>query len=122
MRVSVFRLLPTLAFVAFAGCKLPATSSNVTTSGEWTMHGGDFGEQRFSPLKQINEENVEKLGLVWSREFGTHRGLEATPLIVDGVIYTTIEWSVVTAMHAKTGEVLWTYDPKADRTRARTIC
>ena len=46
MRLTVFRLLPTLVFVALAGCKSPATSSNVTTSSEWTMHGGDFGEQR----------------------------------------------------------------------------
>jgi PQQ-dependent dehydrogenase (methanol/ethanol family) len=86
------------------------------------MHGGDFGEQRFSPLNQINEESVQKLGLVWSHEFGTRRGLEATPLIVDGIIYTTIEWSVVTAIRAKTGQVLWTYDPKVPRSRARHIC
>ena len=122
MRLAVFRFLPTLAFVALVGCNSPATSTIATTSGEWTMHGGDFGEQRFSPLNQISEGNVQKLGLFWSHEFGTHRGLEATPLIVDGVIYTTIEWSVVTAIHAKTGEVLWMYDPQVPRSRARRIC
>jgi len=86
------------------------------------MYGGSYEEQRFSPLKQVNEQNVQRLGLVWSHEFGTHRGLEATPLVVNGVIYTTGEWSVVYAMDAKTGQIRWTYDPKVPRTRARTIC
>jgi PQQ-dependent dehydrogenase (methanol/ethanol family) len=86
------------------------------------MYGGGYDEQRFSPLKQINEQNVDKLGLLWSHEFGTTRGLEATPLVVSGVIYTTGEWSVVYAMDAKTGQILWTYDPKVPRGRARTIC
>jgi len=86
------------------------------------MYGRTNDEQRFSPLKQINDQNVQKLGLVWSHEFGTNRGLEATPLVVNGVIYTTGEWSVVYALNARTGEILWTYDPKVPRSRARTIC
>lgn len=86
------------------------------------MYGRTNDEQRFSPLNQINEQNVSKLGLVWSREFGTTRGLEATPLVVNGVIYTTGEWSVVYAMDAKTGQLLWTHDPKVPRARARSIC
>jgi len=86
------------------------------------MYGRTNDEQRFSPLKQINDKNVQKLGLVWSHEFGTNRGLEATPLVVNGVIYTTGEWSVVYALNARTGEILWTYDPKVPRSRARTIC
>jgi len=86
------------------------------------MYGRTNDEQRFSPLKQINDQNVQKLGLVWSHEFGTNRGLEATPLVVNSVIYTTGEWSVVYALNARTGEILWTYDPKVPRSRARTIC
>ena len=86
------------------------------------MYGRTNDEQRFSPLKQINDQNVQKLGLVWSHEFGTNRGLEATPLVVNGVIYTTGEWSVVYALNARTGGILWTYDPKVPRSRARTIC
>jgi quinohemoprotein ethanol dehydrogenase len=69
------------------------------------MYGRTNDEQRFSPLKQINDQNVQKLGLVWSHEFGTNRGLEATPLVVNGVIYTTGEWSVVYALNARTGEI-----------------
>jgi hypothetical protein len=77
---------------------------------------------RFSPLNQINEQSVGKLGLPWSRELGTTRGLEATPLVEDGVIYTSGSWSVVYAIDARTGEVRWTYDPKVPRSRAFFIC
>ncbi len=91
-------------------------------TANWLMHGRTYDEQRFSPLRQINVDNVQRLGLVWSRELGTSRGLEATPLVVAGVIYTTGTWSMVYAMDAKTGELRWTYDPKVPRTRARIIC
>jgi quinohemoprotein ethanol dehydrogenase len=86
------------------------------------MYGRTNDEQRFSPLNQVNEQNVSKLGLIWSHEFGTTRGLEATPLVVNGVIYTTGEWSVVYAIDARTGRLLWTYDPKVPRARAHSIC
>ncbi len=91
-------------------------------TANWLMHGRTYDEQRFSPLRQIDVGNVQRLGLVWSRELGTSRGLEATPLVVAGVIYTTGTWSMVYAMDAKTGELRWTYDPKVPRTRARIIC
>ncbi len=91
-------------------------------TANWLMYGRTYDEQRFSPLAHINENNVRRLGLVWSRELGTTRGLEATPLVVDGVIYTTGPWSVVYAMDARTGAPRWTYDPKVDRSRARIIC
>src|SRR5207253_7791120 len=63
-----------------------------------------------------------KLGLAWNREMGTSRGLEATPLVKDGILYTTGSWSVVYAIDAKTGNVRWTYDPKVPRGRAYFIC
>lgn len=88
----------------------------------WLMYGRTYDEQRFSPLQQINEDTVGRLGLVWSRELPTTRGVEATPVVVDGVIYTTGPWSIVYAFDAKTGDPVWTYDPESDRTRARLIC
>ncbi len=91
-------------------------------TGNWLMYGRTYDDHRFSPLKQINEESIGKLGLAWSRELGTTRGLEATPLVEDGVIYTTGSWSVVYAIDAKTGEIRWTYDPKVPRERAYFIC
>src|ERR1700687_2160859 len=96
-------------------------SSDQNTSN-WLMYGRTYDDHRFSPLKQINEQTVGKLGLAWSRELGTTRGLEATPLVEDGVLYTTGSWSVVFAIDAKTGAVRWTYDPKVARERAYFIC
>jgi PQQ-dependent dehydrogenase (methanol/ethanol family) len=88
----------------------------------WLMYGRTYEDHRFSPLNQINEQSIGKLGLAWSRELGTTRGLEATSLVQDGVLYTTGSWSVVYAMDAKTGKNIWTYDPKVPRGRAYFIC
>ena len=86
------------------------------------MYGRQDDKQRFSPLNQINEQNISRLGLAWSKELGTTRGLELTPLVSNGVIYTTGEWSVALALDAKSGQILWTFDPKVNRAHARTIC
>jgi glucose dehydrogenase len=91
-------------------------------SANWLTYGRTYNEQRFSPLRQVNDSTVRELGLVWSQELPTTRGVEATPIVVDGVIYTTSAWSIVYAFDAITGRQLWTYDPKVDRSRARTIC
>ncbi|MBK7948516.1 MAG: PQQ-dependent dehydrogenase, methanol/ethanol family [Deltaproteobacteria bacterium] len=86
------------------------------------MHGRDAWEQRYSPLDQINSLNVEKLGLAWGVELGTNRGIEATPLVVDGVLYLASAWSVVHAFDAASGQPLWRYDPKVPRSRAKLFC
>lgn len=91
-------------------------------TANWVLHGRTYAEQRFSPLRQINDSNLTRLGLLWSRELGTSRGLEATPLVSDGVIYTTGAWSVVYALDARTGEPRWSYDPQVPRARARIFC
>jgi len=119
---STLLLFTALALLPLAACRSSNSSKSFADSPDWSIHGRTNDEQRFSPLKQINDQNVQKLGLVWSHELGTNRGLEATPLVVNGVIYTTGEWSVVYALNARTGEILWTYDPKVPRSRARTIC
>jgi quinohemoprotein ethanol dehydrogenase len=98
------------------------SKSTLSADADWTTYGRTNDEQRFSPLTQINEQNIGQLGLVWSRELGTTRGLEASPLVSNGVIYTTGEWSVAYALDARDGKVLWTFDPKVDRSRARRIC
>ncbi|WP_419815550.1 PQQ-dependent dehydrogenase, methanol/ethanol family [Glacieibacterium sp.] len=82
-------------------------------SSDWLSYGRTYSEQRFSPLKQVNEKSVAKLGLTWWSQFDTNRGQEATPLEADGVLYTTTAWSKVFAFDARTGKQLWKYDPKA---------
>ncbi|HUP21675.1 MAG TPA: PQQ-dependent dehydrogenase, methanol/ethanol family, partial [Thermoanaerobaculia bacterium] len=71
-----------------------------TRVDEWIAHGRTYDEQRYSPLDQITTENVSQLGLAWSFDPETNRGLEATPIVVDGVMYTTGSWSVVFALDA----------------------
>lgn len=88
----------------------------------WPWHGGDKKEQRFSPLSQVNRANVQKLGLHWSLDFPDARGQEATPLIIGSVMYTTAAWSVVYALDAKSGKLIWKYDPKVDKSWAVNGC
>lgn len=88
----------------------------------WLSHGRTYDEQRFSPLKLIRAENVNRLGLAWSFDTNTNRGLEASPIVVDGVLYATGTWSVVYALDAVTGELLWEYDPKVPRAWAKMAC
>jgi len=90
--------------------------------GNWLTHGRTYSEQRFSPLDQISDKNVKDMGLAWHFDFGTNRGLEATPLVIDGVMYATGNWSVVYAVDARTGEPLWQFDPQVDRAWAVHLC
>ncbi|MGE0188514.1 MAG: PQQ-dependent dehydrogenase, methanol/ethanol family [Steroidobacteraceae bacterium] len=91
-------------------------------AGEWPSYGRDYAEQRFSPLNKINTANVSKLGLAWSYDFRVGRGVEGTPLMVNGVLYVTSAWSIVYALDAKTGKELWVFDPKADRVQGAKAC
>ncbi len=90
--------------------------------GSWLAHGRTYDEQRFSPLTGIDRENVSQLGLAWAYRTGTKRGLEATPIVVDGILYATGTWSVVFALDASTVAELWTYDPLVPRDKGRDAC
>jgi quinohemoprotein ethanol dehydrogenase len=90
--------------------------------GQWLAHGRTWSEQRFSPLRRIDDSNVTRLGLAWAWQPGTTRGMEATPLVIDGVMYATGEWSRVYALDAKTGKPLWTYDPHVPGQKGRDGC
>jgi len=90
--------------------------------GNWLSYGRTYEEQRFSPLKQINKETVSDLGLVWSKDMGTNRALEATPIVVDGIMFFTSTWSRVYAVDALTGETIWKFDPEVPGEWARKAC
>jgi quinohemoprotein ethanol dehydrogenase len=93
-------------------------------SGEdWPAHGRTWSEQRYSPLASIHADNVAGLQRRWSFATGTSRGLEATPIVVDGTMYATGTWSVVWALDARSGALLWEYDPQVLReVGARACC
>ena len=84
-------------------------------SKNWLSYGLNYSENRFSQLEEISEENVDKLGLVWSYDLNSIRGVEATPVVVDGIMYVTAPWSIVHAIDTRTGKQIWTYDPKVPR-------
>lgn len=101
------------------GARIVAANSE---PGNWMSHGRTYDEQRFSPLKQINDSNVSDLGLAWEFKLDVDRGTEATPIVVDGVMYTTGAFSMVYALDARNGELLWKYDPEVARDWAGRGC
>lgn len=90
--------------------------------GTWMSAGRTYDEQRYSPLTGIDKANVGRLGLAWYGDIDTERGQESTPVVVDGVLYITTAWSMVKAYDAKTGEKLWEFDPKVDRSVGQVAC
>ena len=90
--------------------------------GNWMSHGRTYTEQRFSPLKQINDRNAADLGLAWYYDLDTSRGQEATPLVIDGAMYFTSAWSKAYALDAATGALRWSYDPKVLPEWAANAC
>ena len=134
--VSLALAVPLAAALALASCGTPPSATKPTTHpvgaaavdqqrllnadkepGSWLAAGRDYNEQRFSTLKQLNDKTIATsgLGLSWYGDIDTERGQEATPVIVDGVLYVTTAWSLVKAYDIKSGKKIWEYDPKVNR-------
>jgi len=98
------------------GCRTatPLTGNALAGNVDWPGHGNDSREQRFAQSTQINAENVARLGLLWSLDLPNEVALEATPIEVNGVIYFSGSFAAVYAVDAKTGRLLWHYDPQAN--------
>ena len=91
--------------------------------GSWLTYGQNFKEQRFSELTQINTDTIDQLGLAWTKQIGDYNmRMQGTPIVVDGVMYVTNGWSVIYALDATTGEEIWNYDPKVDKSSIRLAC
>ncbi len=83
---------------------------------DWLTYGRTYSEQRYSPLTQINDRDVSRLGLAWYHDIGGDRRVEeSTPLVAGGVMYFTTAWSRVLALDAATGKKLWMFDPHVPR-------
>lgn len=91
---------------------------------EWITYAGNYSENRFSPLKQIDTANVKRLGLAWSMETESPAGgrPESTPLMVDGMIYTSLAWDVIIGVDARTGKQKWRWDPEIPREHISQLC
>ena len=83
-----------------------------TDGQNWMVYGRTHSEQRFSPLTQINNGNVNNLGLAWKMDLPTLDGPVSTPIVVDGVAYISISYARVVAIDIRKGSILWVYDPE----------
>jgi quinoprotein glucose dehydrogenase len=116
------------ALVAFL-CQPPAATHAQTDSHDWAYYGADPASTRSSPLRQIDGTNLSQLALAWQWHSPDAAILErddlrlypifnrATPLVVNGILYTSTPLSMVAALDAATGEQLWSFDPEAWRER-----
>jgi quinohemoprotein ethanol dehydrogenase len=124
----------TLAVLFITGCKQDLPPGWIDeerllnkVSKDWVSLGGNYQQQHFSYLDQINNSNIQDLGFAWEYDARspigrTPRGLEATPFVVDGIMYTSGAWGFVYAVNAQTGEQIWKYDPKVDASYNRGAC
>jgi quinoprotein glucose dehydrogenase len=113
-----------LVVVAVACTATPAPRPLASTNADWTTTGGDAGNSRYSYLDQINRENVAQLQVAWTYHTGDstgHSQIQATPIIVDGVMYTSTPALSVIALRADNGTLIWRFDPFANRQRATHV-
>jgi alcohol dehydrogenase (cytochrome c) len=87
---------------------------------DWLMYSRTYDAQRFSPLKQINRQNVGQLRIAWTRGFGAGT-TETIPVVHDGVIYVAAPGAVVQALDGTNGELLWEYKRKVPANVARSV-
>lgn len=90
--------------------------------GDWLSYGRNYQEDRYSELEQISKETIKDLGLAWTIDLDTKRGIQSTPIVVDGIMFFSGPWSVVYAVDVRKGELIWEYDPKVPRGKAVELC
>ncbi|MDL2338004.1 MAG: PQQ-binding-like beta-propeller repeat protein [Pseudomonadota bacterium] len=123
MNHTTHRRLPLLTLIACAALTLgSASATRAAGSGpgyddpnNWPQYHRSYNAWRYSPLNQINKTNVKKMHVAWIHQPGviTH-GLQATPIVIDGVMYTIAADNNVFALDAATGKTLWRYTAKLD--------
>ncbi|MDQ2804078.1 MAG: PQQ-binding-like beta-propeller repeat protein, partial [Pseudomonadota bacterium] len=131
MITNASKLLGGAALVAglvFAGTGVgradDALNQAMQNDNNWATYGRTFANQRFSPLKQINDQNVGQLKLAWAFQVGALRSNEASPLVVDGTLYipSSSGPKSVYALDAKTGAMKWQYEPDVAEDVAPYVC
>ncbi len=90
--------------------------------GDWLSYGRNYQEDRYSSLDQIDKSNVAQLNLAWAKELGVTKGLQATPIVVDGIMFFSGPFNQVWAIDARTGEQIWYLDPQFDHDKNIHLC
>ena len=116
MKQSIFVLI-LICQAAISGCALAPKQGDATTNrianaaiSEWPSFGRDYSNQRFSPARQINRNNVKNLTTAWQYKSGVTASFQTTPIVADGVMYLSLPYNHVVALDAKTGKQLWRYE------------
>jgi len=104
--------LPTPARSEDGNVDAARVRAEATSGDDWLVNGRDWGEAHFSPLRQITAQNVGTLGLAWYLDIDSAMGMAAEPIEVDGVIYVSAPRSLVYAVDAVSGKLLWKFDPQ----------
>jgi quinohemoprotein ethanol dehydrogenase len=120
---SNFAGLSATALTVMIACADAVPRAALDEPQNWFTGGRDADGTYFSPLAKIDPNNIGKLGFAWSYDLGEPmRGQEATPIVIDGVMYTSGTWGYVYAVDAASGKELWRFDPKADLQAGRNPC
>ena len=120
-------VLPFSSYLHAAPQQALATAASAPESPGWLKSGGNLGNQNYSPLKQVNRENVAKLKAVWQTHLdgsglATKYSGEAQPLFYQGVLYIVTGADDVFAISVKTGEILWKYQANLDQSITTVCC
>ena len=110
----------TLAASLWAAVAGAAESTEAADPGDWPVYGRTSQEQHYSPLDEINAKNVERLGLAWYHDLDAGNPVSA-PVEVDGVLYFGVGYSIIHAVDATTGKLLWRYDPGVPEVAGRKL-
>lgn len=111
-----------LLMLALLSAFITMNSAMSAPADNWSTSGGDAGKSHHSHLTQLNAANVDRLGVAWVANLGTNRVLEATPIVVDGVLYTSGVAGRAYAFDAASGRRLWEFDPPVDMQVNRAAC
>ncbi len=109
-------LLPLLAACGRAPLGTALAADN------WSTPGGDAGKSHHSALTDLTPANIAGLGLAWAADLGTRRVLEATPVVIDGILYTSGVAGRAYAFDAATGKEIWRFEPAVDMQVNRFAC
>jgi quinohemoprotein ethanol dehydrogenase len=118
----MMRMLGLVAALCLAACSAAPTPDFKIGPDDWAGTGNDPGKSHHSGLADITPTNVGELGLAWQAELGTNRVLEATPIVIGGVMYTSGVAGRAYAFDAATGKPLWTFEPQVNMQVTRTVC
>ncbi|NKN38833.1 methanol/ethanol family PQQ-dependent dehydrogenase [Agrobacterium sp. a22-2] len=122
------RLLTMLAFLSIGGAQValanPELQKHIDDPNQWAIQTGDYANQRYSKLDQINKDNVGKLQVAWSFSTGVLRGHEGSPLVIGDMMYvhTPFPNTVYALDLSKEGKIVWRYEPKQDSEVIPVMC